>query len=286
MASLLTESQIEGKNVYWYTQMNSQKNYTLQWGPARNWVLFALITVFMLWLAHALAFFPHEYAHAITAWLLGWKSNPLALNYGHVSISNLLAQFDIDENVDYAPIFASGRHYQAGIIALAGLFFGNFLFTYPLSLWGYRYAKQQGSYTWALFFYWLCVASVGNLIDYVPVRTFAYTGDMHTLITGFNCSPWWVMLLLGIPFLLILIHLLFSFAPQALHWLFPASAGRRAIMVLLTAFAVFGFYGAAGWSATDPTSHHISVYSVCLLVPLATILGFWVTDRFWLKLKN
>jgi hypothetical protein len=266
--------------------MSSNNNYTLQWRPAQNWVLFVLVTVLMLWVAHALAFFPHEYAHSITAWLLGWKSNPLALNYGHLNASNLLAQFDIDENVDYAPIFAGGYQHQAGIIALAGLLFGNFLFTYPLSRWGYYYAKQHGLHTWALFFYWLCVASIGNLIDYVPVRTFAYTGDMHTLITSFNCSPWLVMLLLGVPFVVILCHLFFSFAPQALHWLFPVSAGKRAIMVMLSGFAVFGFYGAAGWSAADPVSHQISVFSVCVFVPLSIFLGFWLTDRFWLNLKS
>jgi len=92
-----------------------------EWSPARNWPVFLLLTVALLWTAHAIAFFAHEYAHSTLAWLLGWKANPLALNYGHLTLSNLLAQFDIDENVNYAPIFAAGHDHQAGLIAAAGL---------------------------------------------------------------------------------------------------------------------------------------------------------------------
>jgi hypothetical protein len=256
------------------------------WKPAASWLAFTLLTVLILWTAHAIAFFAHEYSHAFTAWLLGWKSNPLLLHYGHLTTGNVLAQFDIDENVNYAPIFADGHGWQAGFIALAGLFIGNFLITYPLSRWGFKAARQRGSRTWGLFFYWLCVASVGNLIDYVPVRTFAADGDMHTLARGLNCSPWCIIVVLGIPFAIVLAHFFFLFAPRALHWLFPQSAGRRAAMVVLTAFAVFGFYGAAGWSDQDPVSHMISVISVCTLVPLMTILGFWLTGRLWLSNQN
>lgn len=263
--------------------MDNKNSKFSHWKPAQNWLYFVLFTLFILWLAHALAFFPHEYAHSFTAWLLGWKPNPLALHYGQLTIGNLLAQFQIDENVDYVPIFASGHSQQAGLIALAGLFIGNFLFTYPLSRWGYRVAKRRGSPSLGLFSYWLYVASVGNLIDYVPVRTFAIDGDMHTLTKGLGCSSWLIIIILGVPFIMILVHFLFSFAPRALHWLFPESAGRRAAMVIFTAFALFGFYGAAGWSENDFISHQISVFSVFAFIPLAVILGFWLTDRFWLK---
>jgi len=30
-----------------------------------------------------------------------------------------------------------------------------------------------------MFWYWVCVASVGNLIDYVPIRTFTDATDLY-----------------------------------------------------------------------------------------------------------
>lgn len=263
--------------------MNNQYSKNSNWLPGKNWILFILLILFTLWAAHAIAFFPHEYAHSFTAWALGWKNNPLDLNYGHLSLSNFLVQFDIDENVNYDPIFAAGHNIEAGSIALAGLFIGNFLITYPLSRWGYKYARQHDLHILGFFFYWLCAASVGNLIDYVPVRTFAFTGDMHTLAKGFNCSPWVILIVLGIPFTIILGHFLVSLAPGALKWLFINSPGMRAVMVLFTALALFGFYGAAGWSATDPISHYISVVSVYALVPVAIIAGIWYINKSQIK---
>jgi hypothetical protein len=263
--------------------MKSSNSIASNWKPGKSWLIFALLTIALLWTAHVIAFFPHEYSHSFMAWLLGWKSNPLSLNYGHLNAGNLLAQFDIDENVNYEPIFAGRHGYQAGIIALAGLFIGNFIITYPLSRWGYHSAKKRGNRTAGLFFYWLCLASVGNLIDYVPIRTFAGDGDMHTVVMGFNISPWLIMVVLGIPCLGILGHFLFFFVPRALHWLFPESAGRRVVMVILTAFALFGFYGAAGWAEADPVSHTMSVCSVYVLVPLALIVLLALTERFWMK---
>ena len=62
----------------------------------------------------------HEYAHSFTAWLLHFKANPLALDYGHVNLNNLLFQDDIDENVDYAPIFAAERGSSVALIAVPG----------------------------------------------------------------------------------------------------------------------------------------------------------------------
>lgn len=241
--------------------------------PAISWPAFVPVTLLMLWAAHAAGFFPHEYAHSTIAWLLGWKRNPLDLNYGQLTASNVLLQSPIDENVNYAPIFAGHHGLQAGLIAGAGMVLGNLLLTYPLSRLGFARAKRHSSLLWALCFYWLCVASVGNLLDYVPVRTFALHGDMYTLEQGFSCSPWWVIVVLGIPSAIILVHFFIRFMPGALCWMFPQSAGQRYVMAVLTAFIVFGFYGAAGWSGSGPVSHTLSVICVCIMAPLAALAG-------------
>ena len=38
----------------------------------------------------AIGFMVQEYAHSFTAWALHCKANPLALDYGHVNLDNLL----------------------------------------------------------------------------------------------------------------------------------------------------------------------------------------------------
>src|ERR1051326_7906740 len=84
-------------------------------GTARcgNDLHFAILTVGALFLTHAIAFFLHEYSHAVMAWVLGFKSNPLDLDYGALELSNILLQQDIDEKVDYKPIFDAGHGHAA-----------------------------------------------------------------------------------------------------------------------------------------------------------------------------
>ncbi len=246
---------------------------------AWNWAGFAALIAAEMWLAHAIAFFLHEYAHSTTAWLMGWKESPLAINYAHPTFSAFLLQRGMSENVDYDPIFAAGRGWQAAVIAAAGMVIGNGLVTYPLSLWGIRRAMGSWSRGWAMFFYWLCAASVGNFIDYVPVRTFADEDDMHTLAHGLGISPWWILLVLGVPAIIALAHFLFRAEPAALRWVLPESPTARGILVFLTAAAIFGFYGAAGISANDPISHWMSVISVCGATPIMTLIGLYVVNR-------
>ena len=61
---------------------------------------FWLVFLLALWLAHSLGYLVHEYAHAFTAWTLGYKASPVALDYGHFTFKNVLLLSDVDENVD------------------------------------------------------------------------------------------------------------------------------------------------------------------------------------------
>jgi hypothetical protein len=48
----------------------------------RGWGAASIKLVVLILVSHAIAFFCHELAHSVTAWLLGAKADPLALNYG------------------------------------------------------------------------------------------------------------------------------------------------------------------------------------------------------------
>ncbi len=253
-------------------------------GCTWGWGRFLGLLAVQLWAAHACVFFAHEYAHSFVAWALGWKANPLALHYGHPTLTVLLIQLGIDQNVDELPIFASHHGAQAALISAAGAVLGNALITYPLSRWGYGAAKQRGACGLGMFWYWVTVASVGNLIDYVPIRTFTdgtdFYQDMYAVELGLHWSPWTLLLVFGIPTATILVYFLFRLEPATLRWLFPNSVGQRVTMAVLTASILFDFYGAAGWAEGGPTSHRLSVISVCMVAPLAAVLGVWrVTQR-------
>lgn len=112
--------------------------------------LFWLSFVLLLWLAHALGYLVHEYAHSFTASALGYKTDPSALAYGRLSLRNLLILSDIDENVDYGRIFAAGKGYLASLIAVAGVLAGNGIF-YFLSRRLYSFAKRRNRPSLGLF---------------------------------------------------------------------------------------------------------------------------------------
>ncbi len=248
-----------------------------------DWGSFLALLVVQLWAAHACVFFAHEYAHSFVAWALGWKANPLALHYGHPTFTVFLIQLGVDQNVDELPIFASHHGAQAALISAAGAVLGNALITYPLSRWGYRVARRRATCGWGMFWYWVSVASVGNLIDYVPIRTFTdgtdLYQDMYAVERGLGWSPWTLLFVFGIPTAVVAVYFLVRLEPAMLRWLFPRSPGQRITMAVLTAFVLFDFYGAAGWADGGPVSHRMSVISVGVVAPLMAALGIWLVTR-------
>ena len=241
-----------------------------------SWWTLVPLTLTLLWAAHGIVLFFHEYAHSFTAWALGWKQNPLALNYAHPTLTVFLLQLGISQNVDEVPIFATGHGAQAATISLAGALLGNALVSFPLSRWLYRFARRKDATAWAMFAYWMTVASIGNFIDYVPVRTFI-TGhdldqDMYAVEQGFGWSPWALLLVLGLPTALAVGFFFAKTEPKALAWLFPRTRAKRTFVAVLTAFVLFDFYGAAGWSGAGTIAHVMSTASVIGVAPLVAVL--------------
>ena len=232
---------------------------------------FALFFLFLLWAAHAFGYLVHEYAHSFTAWGLGYKANPLALNYGHLDWNNVLTLDDVDENVDYDPIFAAGRGPLASLIAVAGVLFGNGI-SYLMSRYFYARAKRSGRRMLALFFFLFCIMNVGNLIAYVPARTFATHADMATVEKGLNISPWVVAIVLGVPFCIAVWNFFVALVPEALRYFFPSSKAGQICLLLLSGFMVFCFFGGAGLHRYGNISHWISFVFVYALFPLSVIL--------------
>jgi hypothetical protein len=234
---------------------------------AGYWLLFVLL----LWTAHAIGYLVHEYAHSFTAWALGYKANPLALNYGHLSFGNIVLLSDIDENVDYDPIFAAGKGSLASLIAVAGVLFGNGL-CYLASRKLYSFAKEHARDTLALFCFLLCLMCVGNFLSYVPVRTFTTHADMFTVEKGLSISPWWVAVVLGVPFAIAIWHFFARLLPDARTYLFPGRILPQILLTVLSCYAVFDFFGLAGMHRYGAVSHWMSMVSLFVFFPVSLIL--------------
>ncbi|WP_156993735.1 hypothetical protein [Terriglobus sp. TAA 43] len=251
-------------------------------GNRWSWSRMLVLLLAQLWLAHAAVFFAHEYAHSFMAWALGWKSNPFPLHVPPVSATVLAIQLGIDQNVDEAAILASGHGVQAALVSGAGVL-GNALITLPLGLIGFSYARRRSAAGWAMAAYWVLVASVGNLLDYIPVRTFTDGTDLlmdtFAVERGLGISPWTLLSVAGIPTLLITAWFFLRMEPKALRWLFPYSRGQRAVCALLTAFVIFCFYGAAGLSEGGPMSHRLSLFSISVAFPLTAIVSLLLVER-------
>jgi hypothetical protein len=230
-----------------------------------------LLALPQLWLAHAITFFLHEYAHSFAAWALQCKANPFVLHYGHLTVANLLVQSEIDELVDYTAIFRAGHGVVAALIAVSGVLLGNGLSYIFIRRLFNRYRRKHSA-AWAMFFFFLCLMSVGNFLDSVPVRTFADHSDMATTARGFHTSPWTVVVVLGLPFALALRHFFARILLSSESLLFPWSYANRCLLVVLSCFLIFVFFGSAGLSGYGATSHWLSMTSIFACFPLAMVL--------------
>ncbi|GAA4481804.1 hypothetical protein [Gluconacetobacter asukensis] len=205
------------------------------------------VAVFLsMLLAHMFNYFLHEYAHSFMAWVLQRKENPFALHYGSASIDNILLQQQIDEDVDYEPIFASGRGWQAALIAAAGPLLANggtalvchrmiMRCVHPRALW------------WLV---WIDAFSTFNVWSYAPLRVLTSHGDMALLARGLGVSVWVLF-----PFVTSFAGwLVWRFAchalPLAQKRLYPGDARTMFSMVVLAVsvgfFSISGLLGSYG----------------------------------------
>nr|WP_231875034.1 hypothetical protein [Gluconobacter thailandicus] len=156
--------------------------------------VYGAMVFFSVIFAHAVDFFMHEFAHSFMAWALGWKDNPLALNYGKSTIDNILMQQQIDENVRYAPIFAAHNGLQGALIAAAGPLIanggGSIICGHVLRTIGKKPQQAVWSLACMWLLAWLAAFNVFNVWSYAPLRALSSHGDMVLIAEGLGVSNW------------------------------------------------------------------------------------------------
>jgi hypothetical protein len=236
----------------------------------------ALITPFFVLLAHYSAMLPHEYMHSFVAWLLGDKSNPLALTYGGTSWSNLLLLTHMDENVNYDLIISMGHRAHIALIAFSGAGFANAPL-FILSLWLLSKEKIKNMPYLYYFIFLFNLMNLGNFYDYVPIRTFSTYDDVANFIHGLNISPWWVYIIGGY----IVAFLIWRFFTRTLISAFidlSLTTASNAALMIVCVIILFGYYGSPGLLNHGEISFFLSVTSVIAIPGL--IIGLWPT-RNW-----
>ena len=221
-------------------------------GIAREDASFVGLTIVLIFVAHAMAYLAHEYSHATTAWLLGWMRSPLGIDYGHLTLSNILFQQDVGDGVDYQSIFAAGHGPEASLIALAGPGVGNGLLYVGCVLLLRRDAVRARPML-AAFLYWLAVMGAGNVGSYAPIRTVTTHADMALVARGLGISP--------------------GLLPLARQTFLARGPVADAFGAVLTCYLFFGFFGAAVFDGVyGEVSALFSIASMFVAFPVATVL--------------
>ncbi len=239
----------------------------------KAWLLI-LLTPFFFYITHALAFFIHEYSHSFIAWLFGFKSNPLILNFGDTSWGNILFFIKMDENVNYQAFYAV-HPWKASFIAFAGMGVGNavlFLFSIIALL-----SKKLHSRVYYYFFLWLAVMNLGNFNDYVPGRTFSSHGDIGYITTFLDISPWWIMIVFGYPICYCFWFFFSKILPLTYKKLM-LNFLQQVILLLMITLTLFALFGAVGYSEYGSKSHFIALLSI-YIVPIV-IIACWPARRW------
>jgi hypothetical protein len=235
-----------------------------------------IVGLIIVVLAHHAALLSHEYAHSFMAWALGYKSNPLAIDWGGRSIANLLLLIDINEHVDYAAMFARGDGLAAALVGFAGPGLANGGL-YLLSLWLLLQPAVRGNRLLFAFVFWFNFMNVGNFFDYVPIRTFAPTGDIAHIVQGLGISPWVALVVLGISTAVAMWFFFARTLPMALGRM-ASSSFQRGLIVTLSVVIMFGYFGLVGIEGYGRVSHVLSLLSLCLIPVMLVVC--WPTRRW------
>lgn len=240
-----------------------------------------LLTPIFILLAHYLVVFIHEYAHAFTAWILGYKHSAFDLNYGGTSWGNLLLLSNIDQKVNNQLIYAAGHPGHVALIALAGPVLIICLFF--LSFWLIQNKTTKKNPYLLYFLFFVNLWCLGGTYAYVPIRTFTTHGEMVDVLDieqALSISPWWIYFFIGY----LVLFMMWQFFSKTLISIYKyvglSTTLARASLMIICVLILFGYCGLAGFVNHGAISHFISATSVLAIPGIVTVL--WPT-RKWVK---
>lgn len=128
--------------------------------------LILLITIFTLAWGYYGGTLLHEWAHGTTAWILGQKSSPFDIDYGHGWFLH-----GVDENVNYDKLLATGNGVSAALIGISGVTLDIMFVLLFFTL--LNYPAVQKNPLLVSFSYWSLIMSMVPVIQYFSISTFS-----------------------------------------------------------------------------------------------------------------
>lgn len=229
-----------------------------------------LITILSIILVWYIAVLLHEYAHATTAWLFGYKKSPFNIYIGNWYL------MPVSEAVDYSSILAAGHGVREALIGISGIAITTILFF--ISLLFLKSQSVQKNILLLSFFFWLADINVMEMFSYLN-RTFVM-GDIYEFIQGLAISPFLIL----IPNFILVCWALYRFYRYELIKMFTLlpikSITMRRIFLWITFWplpmGIIYWEQPVGWVFLSNTINAVSILIIISIIILCDPTRKWI----------
>jgi hypothetical protein len=232
-----------------------------------------VLTLISIILTYYISVLMHEYGHATTAWLLGYKKSPVDIYIGNWLL------LPVSEAVDYAGILASGHGLSEALIGISGISVTFFLFLISLLLLNRRYIQKH--ILLLSFFFWLANINLMEMFSYIN-RTFIM-GDIGEFVQGLNISPLWIFIP-GVFIVCLAIYRFYSVEIIKMFMLLPIkTVFMQRIFLWITFWPLILtalYWGRSlGWELLAAITNSVSVFIVILILILCDPARSWIRNN-------
>lgn len=239
---------------------------------------FLLQLLVIIFIAHHIMVYFHEWVHGTAAWITGYKTHPFDIHYGE----RWFSLWDINEAVPYQQILADGKPSIMAFIAISPVICQMLMFIMGLKLLGMG-SIQSKQWLFA-FVFWATFFELAEVYAYIPIRTFAPQDDIYNFLYAASLSPW-VVAIPGTLFVIWGIYRILTVEePRACVCLQIESKAGRVAFLLATVILFFGYHGGIGFMMTDSISQNLSKASWAL-IPVC-LLAIYAKNRLNSNIKK
>ena len=249
---------------------------------AKKSIVLILLTPIFFILSLWVSVFPHEYAHAVAAWIFGYKLGPFDISYGKFNWQNVLFVDGIDEHVNYFLIYLFGDKFAMGMIAFAGPFIATLLL-YFLSLYLMRLNSIKNRPYLFYFIFWVNVSNLSELISYAALRSISRHGDIGHIEFAWGISQWFIFVV-GCVLLSIAAWYFFSRTIVELYLRTRVdNIPMKCFFLILFSFLLFAYSGARVLLENNGLFSMSLSILFCIITPIIIIICWpkreWVKER-------
>lgn len=210
-------------------QMKSSKFTAEQIKEAFKYLIIVVVSFLAL---QSIVVVMHEFTHSTVAWLLGYMKNPSDIVWG-----NPIMMTGWDEGVSYHRLFSSQHSPAESAIGFSPIVVHSTIII--LGLFMMQRKRFQEKKWFFHILYWFVIANFMELIAYIPMRSFASSGDVGHFNHGLNLSPWFVFVIGTMAVAAGLFILFTKILPQMFAVFAQGNRLTQWMILIMTAFILF-----------------------------------------------